>query len=186
MVCSRTDPPQNLQNITETSPSFPMTLPNLALPGQLLGASSKYSSGLGTHLHDSQIYASLAGAPQITRTRTSALPILSIPRHVPSPTTSFIPSFAISNTNTLPEVGSVVLCRVTRLTTKQANVAILIVGDGEEGRVCADEWAGLVRREDVRATEKEKVVVAESFRVGDVVRGVVVCRLVSVDILVPG
>lgn len=62
---------------------------------------------------------------------------------------------------------------------------ILIVGDGEEGRVCADEWAGVVRREDVRAMEKEKVVVAESFRVGDVVRGFVVCRLVLVDILGP-
>ena len=73
-------------------------------------------------------------------------------------------------------VGCGVLCRVTRLTTKQANVAILVVGDGEEGQVCADEWSAAVRREDVRATEKEKVVVGESFRVGDVVRGVVVCH----------
>jgi len=159
-----------------------MAPPNFALPGQLLGPSSKYSPGLGTHLHDSQLYASLAGAPQITRSPTSALPILSIPRLLPSPNTTFIPSSTISNTNTLPEVGSVVLCRVTRLTTKQANVAILVVGDGEAGRVCADEWAGVLRREDVRATEKEKVVIGESFRVGDVVRGVVVCRLVLNDI----
>ena len=79
-----------------------------------------------------------------------------------------------------------VLCRVTRLTTKQANVAVLVVGNGEEGRVCADEWAGVVRREDVRATEKEKVDVGKSFRVGDVVRGVVVCHLILVDILSTG
>jgi len=79
-----------------------------------------------------------------------------------------------------------VQCRVTRLTTKQANVAILVVGDGEQGRVCADEWAGVVRREDVRATEKEKVVVGESFRVGDVVRGVVVCLLMLVDAIGSG
>ncbi len=160
--------------------NFPMLPPTLALPGQLLGPSSKYSPGPGTHLHESLIYASLAGATQVIRTRTptSTLPILSIPRLLPSPTTGLIPSSTISNTNTLPEVGSVVLCRVTRLTTKQANVAILVVEDEEEGRVCADEWAGVVRREDVRATEKEKVVVAESFRVGDVVRGVVVCRSV--------
>ena len=78
------------------------------------------------------------------------------------------------------------LCRVTRLTTKQANVAILVVGDGEQGRVCADDWAGVVRREDVRATEKEKVVVGESFRVGDVVRGVVVCLLILVDAIGSG
>ena len=158
--------------VTETAPpSFLMALPTIALPGQLLGSSSQYSPGPGTHLHASQIYASLAGAPKINPAPTSTIPIVSIPRLLPSPTTSFIPSPAISNTNTLPEVGCVVLCRVTRLTTKQANVAILVVGED----VCADEWAGIVRREDVRATEKEKVVVGESFRVGDVVRGVVVC-----------
>ncbi len=32
----------------------------------------------------------------------------------------------------------------------------------------------MVRREDVRATEKDRVVVGEGFRVGDLVRGVVV------------
>lgn len=46
-------------------------------------------------------------------------------------------------------------------------------GGGED--VCGDEWQAVVRKEDVRATEKEKVVCAEGFRVGDVVRGVVVC-----------
>ena len=60
-------------------------------------------------------------------------------------------------------------------------MAILVVGGAEEGRVCADEWAAVVRREDVRATEKEKVVIGESFRVGDVVRGVVVCRLILIS-----
>ena len=55
---------------------------------------------------------------------------------------------------------------------KQVNVAILVVDD----QVCADEWSGVVRREDVRATEKEKVVVGEGFRVGDLIRGEVVSQ----------
>lgn len=38
----------------------------------------------------------------------------------------------------------------------------------------AASWPGVVRREDVRATERDGVVMAESFRAGDVVRGVVV------------
>ena len=54
---------------------------------------------------------------------------------------------------------------------KQVNVAILVVDD----QICADEWSGIVRREDVRATEKEKVMIAEGFRVGDLIRGEVVC-----------
>lgn len=41
-------------------------------------------------------------------------------------------------------------------------------------QVCADSWQGVVRREDVRGWEKDKVVVGEGFRVGDLVRGVVV------------
>lgn len=54
---------------------------------------------------------------------------------------------------------------------KQVNVAILVVDE----QVCADEWSGVVRREDVRATEKEKVIIGENFRVGDLIRGEVVC-----------
>ena len=156
-----------------------MAIPTLALPGQLLGPTSKYFSGPGTHLHDSQVYASIAGAPQTNANPISTISIISIPRLLPSPITSVVPSAAISNTNTLPEVGSLVLCRVTKLATKQANVAILVVGED----VCADEWAGVVRREDVRATEKEKAIIGDSFRVGDVVRSVVVCDLVLKDTL---
>ena len=73
-------------------------------------------------------------------------------------------------------------------------MVIMAVGrdDGKGGEdVCGDDWQAVVRKDDVRATEKEKVVCAEGFRVGDVVRGVVVrscflCtlfyhRLLSVD-----
>lgn len=56
-------------------------------------------------------------------------------------------------------------------------VAVASEGEGTEAGfvVCADEWQAVVRKEDVRATEKEKVVCAEGFRVGDLVRAVVVC-----------
>lgn len=78
----------------------------------------------------------------------------------------------------LPAVGSVVLFRVTRLMAKQVNVAILVVGEKElavEGSgVCADQWAGVVRKEDIRALERDKVKVQEAFRVGDLGRGEVV------------
>ncbi|KAL8736006.1 MAG: hypothetical protein Q9166_000568 [cf. Caloplaca sp. 2 TL-2023] len=160
------------------------TLPTLALPGQLLGPSSIYSPGPGTHLHASNIYASLSGHPTTTSTPSKS------PKQPPKPTVSItrLPSNSataelgpvserVSNTNALPRVGDVVVGRVTRCMTKQVNVEILVVmgadGDGE-GVVCANEIQGVVRREDVRATEKEKVVVGEGFRVGDLVRAVVI------------
>ena len=40
--------------------------------------------------------------------------------------------------------------------------------------MCADEFQGVIRKEDVRATEKDKVVVGASFVPGDVVRACVV------------
>lgn len=61
---------------------------------------------------------------------------------------------------------------------KQANVAILVVGEKElafeESGVCADQWAGVVRKEDIRALERDTVKVHEAFRVGDLGRGEVV------------
>ncbi len=83
----------------------------------------------------------------------------------------------MGRTNTLPGVGGVVLGVVRRVRGRQVDVGIVVVyGEGTgEGNVCADEWPAVLRKEDVRATEKEKVVCAEGFRVGDVVRGVVVC-----------
>ncbi|KAL8710003.1 MAG: hypothetical protein Q9220_005274 [cf. Caloplaca sp. 1 TL-2023] len=170
-----------------------MSLPIIALPGQLLGPSTAYSAGPGTHLYSSNIYASLSGQPTTTTTsptppssttskpspQANAKPTISISR-LPSSSSTTSPgpvSERISNTNALPRVGDVVVGRVTRCMNRQVNVGILIVmgqGAGEEGTVCADEIQGVVRREDVRATEKEKVVVGEGFRVGDLVRGVVI------------
>lgn len=36
------------------------------------------------------------------------------------------------------------------------------------------QFSGQIRSQDVRATEKDKVVVGEAFRVGDIVRAVVI------------
>lgn len=47
-------------------------------------------------------------------------------------------------------------------------------GSGTSYAVNADSYPGIIRREDVRATEKEKVITSEGFRVGDLVRAVVI------------
>ena len=46
-------------------------------------------------------------------------------------------------------------------------------GEREMG-VCEHTFQGIIRGQDVRATEKDRVKILESFRVGDVVRAVVV------------
>ncbi len=155
----------------------------IAVPGQLLGLVSEYQPGPGTHIHDSNLYASILGpiskttppkpaGPQkrltkITPAPPTALPTLSVARSISSVDAK---EGGRSKAEILPEVNSTVLCRVTRIAPRQATVAILVVGE----TVLDGEWQGLIRVQDVRATEKDKVKIFESFRPGDIVRAVVV------------
>ncbi|GME26726.1 hypothetical protein GTA08_BOTSDO04161 [Neofusicoccum parvum] len=149
------------------------SLPALALPGQPLGGAASYAPGPGIHIQDQQLYASLLGPVSATKPPkrpsaagpSSSMPALSIAR--PDAHAAVGASAA---TNTLPEVDAVVLARVTRLTPRQATVEILVVGE----TVCREGFQGIIRREDVRATEKDRVKIGDMFRVGDIVRGVVI------------
>ena len=157
-----------------------MSIPDVAHPGLLLGPVSKYKSGPGTHIYNSQIYASLAG-PVLT-TPFNAFNSTAKKSNSLSSAAAPLPTLSVSrlsSTNTLPQVNSIVICKVTRLQPRQAGVEILVVDD----EVCADSWNGVVRREDVRGYEKDKVVMGESFRVGDLVRGVVVCCILAYSLL---
>jgi len=155
---------------------------SIAVPGQVLGSASDYLPGPGTHIHNANLYASILGpisrtappkpvGPQKRLTKiTPAPPIL-------LPTISIDRDISLGNTkdgnkkiDILPEVGSIVLCKVTRIAVRQATVAILVVGE----TVLDGEWQGLIRVQDVRATEKDRIKIFESFRPGDIVRAVVI------------
>lgn len=115
-----------------------------------------------------------------------------------APTTKSKPKY-----NTLPAIDSIVLARVTRVQKRQAAVSILVVLDdtttpnadftkatsdndniasiltsaaNPENHSSTDElrFQALIRKEDVRAVEKDRVVMDEMFRVGDIVRGSVI------------
>ncbi|KAI8932033.1 hypothetical protein NX059_010927 [Plenodomus lindquistii] len=169
-----------------------MALPSLALPGQLLGHTDKYLPGPGTHIHDSQIYASIAG-PVIssptprsstststsTTTTTSSTtntskqpstPLLSISRPPPTTTPGILGPSSGGGTALLPTISSIVLCRITRLGPRFATCEILVI----DSIVCREAFQGQIRREDIRATEKDKIRIEDCFRVGDLVRGVVI------------
>ena len=63
-----------------------------------------------------------------------------------------------------------------RINPRQATVAILVVGES----VLEAEWQGIIRAQDVRATEKDRVKIGESFRPGDVVRAQVVSLMLFI------
>lgn len=132
----------------------------MPLPGQTLGPISANIVGPGTHIYASQLHASIAG-PLVSTPLTSKSvkqPTVSIPR---------------STGPLVPEVGTVVLGKITRTNPRQATISILAIGAAGE-HLAADAFPGLIRQQDIRATEIDKVKVPESFRVGDVVRAVVI------------
>ncbi|KAI0166851.1 hypothetical protein GGR52DRAFT_77238 [Hypoxylon sp. FL1284] len=166
----------------------------VAVPGQLLGPADKYAAGAGTHVHEARLYASLLGTVAVTQPAKAPGPAKRLTKIAAAATSGSsggggngtstsagaLPTISVSKSagggggaerrEVLPEVGNTVLCRVTRITPRHASVAILVVGDS----VLEAEWQGLVRVQDVRATEKDRVKIYESFRPGDIVRAQVI------------
>lgn len=126
-----------------------MSATRVVIPGETLGPISKFAAGPGTHIHESQLCASISG--NLTRVPNQALGATN------SNTTSKLPMLSVSrpalngadspgttrSTTILPDVGAIVLARVTRINPRQATVAILVVGES----VCAegDEFQGIIR-----------------------------------------
>ena len=124
------------------------------LPGQPVPARADTTSvGPGVYRKHGQLRASLAG------TLTYDPPAIHRQRsHPPAP-------------------NSMILGTVTRLSPLQAVVAISVV-DGIPLPL-GEEFTGVIRIQDIRATEKDKVKIADCFRGGDVVKGLVVSRTMS-------
>ncbi|TDZ17764.1 Exosome complex component CSL4 [Colletotrichum sidae] len=157
-------------------------IPQTAIPGKTLGPSSRYIAGPGTHVYNGNVVASLLG--QVTVTASPKAPSGPVKRlnRITAPSADELPTISVAprqasagngsskKREVLPDVGNVVLCRVVRLMPKQAIVTIQQVGE----TVLQTEWQGVIRSQDVRATEKDKVKIYESFKPGDVVRAQVI------------
>ncbi|KAJ9143873.1 Exosome component 1 [Pleurostoma richardsiae] len=147
----------------------------LAIPGQVLGPTSRYLPGPGTHIFEGNLHSSLLGVVHVNQPPRPPGPAKRLTKITPVapaelPTISVSRSGLSEKREVLPEVNNVVLCRVTRTSPRQAVVAILVCGD----TVLEAEWQGVIRVQDVRATEKDRVKIHESFRPGDIVRAQVI------------
>ncbi|KAF5390306.1 hypothetical protein D9757_002818 [Collybiopsis confluens] len=120
---------------------------DLVLPGQPvpLPRGPLPHIGRGLYEKDSQLRASLVGIPRFEGSD------FSISRVRPQP----------------PSSNSVVLGSITRLSPTQALLSITVVDDVP--LPAGEEFTGVIRAQDVRATEKDKVKIGECFRGGDVI-----------------
>ncbi|CAD5333428.1 unnamed protein product [Arabidopsis thaliana] len=130
----------------------------LVTPGDVIGKATEFKAGKGAYVNDATIYASLTGT-----------------RRIVSPLPESIDQRAIVEVTghkahgPIPETGSVVIARVTKVMTKMAAVDILCVGS----KAVRENFAGVIRQQDVRATEIDKVDMHQSFHAGDIVRAMV-------------
>lgn len=155
---------------------------SVAIPGQVLGETSTHLAGPGTHITDSKIYASIIGlVTTIPTSNSPGKPILTISRS--SSTT--VKDTGASKNETLPAVGDSVVCQVTRVQQRQALCSIVVVNPTMNQETLSslphipstgDEirFQAVLRREDVRLTEKDRIVMNEMFRVGDFITAQVI------------
>ncbi|KAM6329912.1 exosome complex component CSL4 isoform 2-T2 [Podargus strigoides] len=120
------------------------------VPGERLCSAEEATAGSGTYTRHGFIFSSLAGCLE-KRSEDGGLPVVSVVRDIES--------------QLLPDVGAVVTCKVCSINSRFAKVHILYVGSTP----LKSTFRGTIRREDIRATEKDKVEVYKSFRPGDIV-----------------
>ncbi|KAM9379633.1 exosome complex component CSL4 [Phaethornis superciliosus] len=120
------------------------------VPGERLCSAEEATAGSGTYTRHGFIFSSLVGCLE-KRSEDSGLPVVSVVRDAES--------------QLLPDVGDVVTCKVCSINSRFAKVHILYVGSTP----LKSTFRGTIRREDIRATEKDKVEVYKSFRPGDIV-----------------
>ena len=129
---------------------------DVVVPGDALGQTSKYSQGVGTCVRRGTLYATLVGKVKIEKGKDS------------------LPVMAVHSRNrraeTVPEVGSRVIGKVITINERQAKVNMICI----EGKMLTEPFHGVIRREDVRAMEKDSVLIFNSFRPGDMVRARVI------------
>lgn len=132
----------------------------LVTPGEVLGKATEVKAGKGAYMakHNGLVYASLTGF----------LRTLSPPSDSPDqrPTVEVTGHKAHGP---VPEPGSVVVARVTKVMTRMASADIMCVG----AKSVREKFSGIIRQQDVRATEIDKVDMHLSFRPGDIVRALV-------------
>ncbi|EGG24299.1 3'-5' exoribonuclease [Cavenderia fasciculata] len=158
----------------------------IVTPGQKLCKDTEYISSEGTYVHKGSIYSSVLGFSHTikrnintdnnneTTTTSSSGSSSSIPSEYNNSTSEdkrdYIVVLKEKEPGIVPEIGNVVTVQVLRINPRLASCAILCVGT----KALKETFNGVIRVQDVRATEIDKVEIYKSFRPGDIVSAEVI------------
>lgn len=131
-------------------------------PGDKIGSCKKLSPGSGCYSRGDHIFATAVGTVTL-----SDPPLATSSNNVGNRVVSIeLEKGRIFASSQTLSIGSVVLCKVGRITNQQALCDIVA---SEDVGVLREHHGGLIRKEDVRLGATEEVKIHESFRPGDVV-----------------
>ncbi|CAH2096898.1 unnamed protein product [Euphydryas editha] len=124
----------------------------ICIPGMRLSPSDKeHISGPGTYELKGYIYASLAGILKMEQDEsTKATKVSVISSRTPS---------------VLPMTGDIVTAKVTVVNSRQVQCVILCVGPS----VLVRPYKGILKKEDIKFTDKDRIDPYKCFRPGDVI-----------------
>ncbi|XP_026498780.1 exosome complex component CSL4 [Vanessa tameamea] len=124
----------------------------ICIPGMRLSPSNNDNiSGPGTYELKGYIYASLAGVLKMEQdAKTKANKVTVVSSRTPS---------------VLPMTGDIVTAKVTVVNSRQVQCIILCVGPF----VLARPYKGILKKEDIKFTDKDRIDPYKCFRPGDVI-----------------
>ncbi|KAM9977120.1 hypothetical protein ACTFIR_010976 [Dictyostelium discoideum] len=148
---------------------------DIITPGQRLCKESDFISSEGTYVHKGYIYSSVLGFKHIIKRNTGTTNENNVNNSNNNNNNNnsneiennkdYIVVLKEKEPSVVPEIGSIVTVQVLRINPKLASVAILCVGT----KALKETFNGIIRIQDVRATEIDKVEIYKSFRPGDIV-----------------
>ncbi|KAJ4776245.1 Exosome complex component CSL4 [Rhynchospora pubera] len=133
---------------------------DVVTPGEFLGEATEFVAGKGAYVSPNgrSVRACLTGrrkvtaAPPGSHDNRSTIEIVGHKAH-----------------GAVPQPGSIVIARVTKVMARNASADIMCV----DSKAVKEKFSGIIRQQDVRATEIDKVDMYQSFRPGDIVRALV-------------
>lgn len=122
----------------------------ICYPGQRLCVMTEYTvGGEGTYEKLGYLHASLSGIVRIRKQHKN----------------NYISIASFGSKTVVPVVGDVVTAKITIINQRFAKCVIICIG-----KTCLNRpYRGILRKEDVRATEKDKVEMYKCFRPGDII-----------------
>ncbi|WIA32779.1 hypothetical protein OEZ86_005963 [Tetradesmus obliquus] len=123
----------------------------LVCVGDRLASEDSLQAGTGTYVRGGFIYASIVGLQQVVHEGTDE---------------AVVQVVAKGAAPVVPEPGSIVIAKVTKVSPTAANARIVCCG----AQALEADFSGVIRQQDVRTHEIDKVVMYDCFRPGDIVR----------------